>query len=187
MLFSKITTTDEVKKRVGDIALSADLIKTLKDKKAHSHEESLCGRFLIAQLMKIEKNELESFLYQSLGSFRYKNSFWSLSHKGKFIVGVVGKEPIGIDIELNTPKDRILFDIFTDKEWKVLGRKCWKNFYIGWTAKEACLKKLSLGLSEINKISIVSRNSKGISMVYLNRKVTAQTILDRKFVVSISK
>lgn len=74
---------------------------------------------------------------------------WSLSHKSKFVAAVVAPYPIGIDIEKIRPfSDALQRRIASTAEWR-LGSKIEPDllFYRFWTAKEAVLKAVGVGLS----------------------------------------
>src|SRR5436853_1190860 len=70
----------------------------------------------------------------------FNNSFWSLSHKSKFVAAVVGPTPIGIDIEELRPRNEALLDYVADPSEWALAERNWETFFRYWTAKEAVLK-----------------------------------------------
>src|SRR6266852_9937366 len=65
----------------------------------------------------------------------FRGTFWSLSHKPRFVAAVVGPIPIGIDIEELTPrKEGIHAYIAGDEEWALADRG-WETLFRYWTAK----------------------------------------------------
>jgi len=84
----------------------------------------------------------------------FRGTFWSLSHKPRFVAAVVGPVPIGIDIEEITPRTEGLLDyIASTAEW-ALADLSWETFFRFWTAKEAVLKTVGVGLAHLTKARI---------------------------------
>jgi len=84
----------------------------------------------------------------------FNGTYWSLSHKPRFVAAVVGPIPIGIDIEEITPrKEGIHAYIAGDKEWALADRG-WETLFRYWTAKEAVLKAGGVGISHLKKARI---------------------------------
>ncbi len=72
--------------------------------------------------------------------------YWSISHKPKYVAAVVSTARIGIDIEEIVPRTESLFNYaVSDEEWKLRDRS-WDTFFRYWTAKEAVLKAIGLGV-----------------------------------------
>ena len=91
--------------------------------------------------------------------------FWSLSHKPEYVTGVTSNTLIGIDIEQIRPVQLALFNrILDSKERQLAGTASDEMFYRCWTAKEAVLKILGLGL-------------KGLSLCKLNRIIDKKTLV----------
>jgi len=117
-------------------------------------DESLAARFLISQKVKKEFG-IENFFprFKKSGAPKiYQNIFFSLSHKESFVAVAIGKQKIGIDLEILKQRDEILWKRFSENEWEILGEKNWRNFYFLWTAKEALIKKLTLDLDALGEI-----------------------------------
>lgn len=82
---------------------------------------------------------------------------WSLSHKTEFVAGVVAPVPVGIDLELPGPRHPGLFDKMAEAaEWDCLGGRTWPLFFRLWTAKEAVLKAMGVGLTGLGDCRLLS-------------------------------
>ena len=86
----------------------------------------------------------------------FAGTYWSISHKPRYVAAVVSSSPVGIDLEEVTPRKRRLFGyIADDSEW-ALTEQNWENFFRFWTAKEAVLKATGAGLKDLKKARIHS-------------------------------
>jgi len=80
---------------------------------------------------------------------------WSISHKDRYVAGVVAPGPIGIDIERVRPYDRAMRKkIAGQAEWQLGAADSIKFFFRVWTAKEAVLKATGAGLRELSDCRI---------------------------------
>jgi len=79
---------------------------------------------------------------------------WSLSHKSRFVAAVVGRTPLGIDIEEIRPRNEALYSAIADDEEWALGERTWELFFRYWTAKEAVLKAVGVGLRGLRQAKI---------------------------------
>jgi 4'-phosphopantetheinyl transferase len=84
----------------------------------------------------------------------FDGAFWSLSHKPRFVAAVVGPAPIGIDIEEITPRTEGLHDYIASKAEWALADRSWETFFRFWTAKEAVLKAVGVGLAHLKEARI---------------------------------
>jgi 4'-phosphopantetheinyl transferase len=83
-------------------------------------------------------------------------NYWSLSHKPEYVAAVVSKNKVGIDIEEMKPRDELLFArAASDEEW-ALKERSWDTFFRYWTAKEAILKVIGIGISGLKTCRIIS-------------------------------
>jgi len=83
-------------------------------------------------------------------------NYWSLSHKPKYVAAVVSKDKVGIDIEEIQPRTESIFSyVASDEEWK-LKEKSWDTFFRYWTAKEATLKVIGIGIGGLKTCRIIS-------------------------------
>jgi 4'-phosphopantetheinyl transferase len=82
---------------------------------------------------------------------------WSVAHKPGYVAGVAGPGPLGIDIEPVSPRNRNLFSkIATPEEWRLGHEEEWHLFYRFWTAKEAVLKAVGMGLKGLSRCRVVA-------------------------------
>lgn len=82
--------------------------------------------------------------------------YWSVSHKPGYVAAVAGPRPMGIDIERICPRNDALLDyVATSLEWELCGGKSWEYFFRYWTAKEAVLKVLGVGLAGLRACQVV--------------------------------
>lgn len=79
--------------------------------------------------------------------------YWSLSHKSRFVAAVTAPYPVGIDIEKIRPVNEALkHRIASRKEWRLdSGTESNFLFFRFWTAKEAVLKAVGVGLTGLSK------------------------------------
>ncbi len=150
--------------------------------------ESLLGRLLICDLARLKTPE--AFIRTSLRSIHGKagQAFWSIAHKEGIVAAIVDTKPVAIDIEVNTARSKRLFSTMTNEEWKQLGRKSWKWFYVGWTAKEATLKLLRMTIQELPDISIQQRTKGKIILEGPGRaRVRVTSIQTRQLTIAIAQ
>ena len=82
---------------------------------------------------------------------------WSVAHKPGYVAGVAGPGSLGIDIEPVTPRNCNLFSkIATPEEWRLGHEEEWHLFYRFWTAKEAVLKAVGMGLKGLSRCRVVA-------------------------------
>jgi len=82
--------------------------------------------------------------------------YWSLSHKSKYVAAVVSKNRVGIDIEEMKPRTESVFAyVAGDQEWELADRS-WDAFFRYWTAKEAALKVVGIGIAGLKTCRVAS-------------------------------
>ncbi len=93
---------------------------------------------------------------------------WSLSHKPDHVAAVTASSPIGIDIERVRPCREGLFRKTADENEWALGRtRSFELFFRYWTAKEAVLKAVGTGLTDLSKCRVVRLDGEtGLTMDY---------------------
>lgn len=78
--------------------------------------------------------------------------FWSLTHKPLYVGGVVASARVGIDLEpLRTVDEKLTQRIGCDAEWEALGGRTPERFFRLWTAKEAVLKAVGVGMTGLSR------------------------------------
>jgi 4'-phosphopantetheinyl transferase len=83
--------------------------------------------------------------------------YWSISHKSDYVAGVVGPDPVGIDLELiRTFSEGVRRKIADEAEWALSSEIPERRFFRFWTAKEAVLKAAGTGLSELSRCRVQS-------------------------------
>ena len=115
-------------------------------------------------------------------------NYWSLSHKPEYVVAVVSKDKVGIDIEEVKPRDELLFArVASDKEWE-LKEKSWEAFFRYWTAKEAILKVIGIGISGLKTCRIISvPDENHISLDYNGQLFVVEQLRYKNHIVSVLK
>lgn len=82
---------------------------------------------------------------------------WSLSHATHFVAAVLGRSPIGIDVEWVRPRNQSIVPRVTSREeLELCGGFSWRAFFRVWTAKEAVLKKSGIGILELSQCRLVA-------------------------------
>ena len=87
----------------------------------------------------------------------FGGTFWSLTHKNRYVAGVVAPTPIGIDIERIRELSRGVFrKTALDCEWALAetGERTLKTFFRFWTSKEAVLKATGIGIKDLLKCQV---------------------------------
>lgn len=83
--------------------------------------------------------------------------FWSLSHCGSWVAGVVHDQPIGVDVEDRRDiRSDVIERVLPQPELRLFGRLDNTQFLRGWTAKEAVLKEFGVGLAGLARCRIVA-------------------------------
>ena len=84
-----------------------------------------------------------------------KGNYWSLSHKTANVAAVVATHPIGIDIEFLRPCNPSLHQRIADeREWQLAQVRSDTVFFRFWTAKEAVLKAVGMGMTGLKRCRI---------------------------------
>jgi len=87
----------------------------------------------------------------------FDNHYWSVSHKPRYVAAVISADRVGIDIEEVKPRsESVLSYVATEEEWKLCGGKSWDTFPRYWTAKEAVLKAVGIGLRGLKTCQVIS-------------------------------
>jgi len=120
--------------------------------------------------------------------FPFAGIYWSLSHKPKYVAAVVSKDKVGIDIEEMKPRDELLFArVAGDEEWE-LKEKSWDTLFRYWTAKEAALKVIGIGISGLKICRITSvPDDNHITLDYKGQFFLVTQLRHNNHIVSVLK
>jgi len=90
-----------------------------------------------------------------------RGCFWSVSHKPHAVAGIVHNDAVGIDIERIRPVADGMFQMIGyDDEWDLLAEiERFERFFRLWTAKEATLKAVGIGLKGLSRCRLESRST----------------------------
>lgn len=78
--------------------------------------------------------------------------YWSISHKPAWAGGVVNDRPVGIDVESVAPRrEEMSAEAAGDAEWALFDARSWENFFRIWTAKEAVIKAIGVGMAGFDR------------------------------------
>lgn len=88
--------------------------------------------------------------------------YWSLSHTEECVAAVVAPVPVGIDLEKIANFSPLLQQQIADeREWSLVTSVTPQVFYSFWTAKEAVLKAVGIGLQGLKECRVVKFTEKG--------------------------
>jgi 4'-phosphopantetheinyl transferase len=115
-------------------------------------------------------------------------TYWSLSHKPKYVAAVVSKDKVGIDIEEIKPRPESLFShVASDEEWE-LKERSWDILFRYWTAKEAILKVIGIGISGLKTCRITSvPDENHITLNYNGQFFLVEQLQYKNHIVSLLK
>lgn len=86
----------------------------------------------------------------------FHGTYWSLTHKSRYVGAIVATFNIGIDIEQIRPCSRALFAKTADqKEWDLGDSNSFVLFFRFWTSKECVLKAVGSGIKDLSRCRIV--------------------------------
>ncbi len=92
-----------------------------------------------------------------------KGVHWSLTHKERYVAAVCAPFAVGIDIEKIKPfNEKLYLRIADEREWALAPEMTEPLFFRYWTAKEAVLKAMGVGmvgLSQCRIKTIVDHNN----------------------------
>jgi 4'-phosphopantetheinyl transferase len=117
----------------------------------------------------------------------FGGNYWSISHKPQYVAAVVSKTEIGIDIEEIKPRAESIFDLVaSDEEWDLSEDRSLYMFFRYWTAKEAVLKAIGIGICGLRacKVSRVP-DERHIILKYKNRAFQVAQLNYNNHIISV--
>lgn len=119
----------------------------------------------------------------------FDGNYWSVSHKPKCVTAVVSKEKIGIDIEEIKPRSESIFSLVaSDEEWELGKDRDWDTFFRYWTAKEATLKAIGIGISGLKTCRVISiPDDNHIVLGYRDRLFRVEQLYYKNHIISVLK
>lgn len=140
-----------------------------------------CAYLMGIHLKKLKKNSAGAPL-------PFAGTYWSVSHKPKFVAAVLAKCPVGIDIEELVPRsDAVIRKVISSSE-SSLNRDN-NNLYFFfrvWTAKEAVLKTEGIGLAGLSKCRLIQVPDDSSMVLDFNGKThNVSQIYLKKHIVSV--
>ena len=116
--------------------------------------------------------------------------FWSVTHTSAghsgWVGAVLARTPVGIDLEHVQPRRRDLVERVLDAHERGLVGDDSHGFASAWTAKEAVLKKLGVGLTELSACRIVARSAEGLTLAHASKLHRVEQTDFRTTVCSVS-
>jgi 4'-phosphopantetheinyl transferase len=115
-------------------------------------------------------------------------TYWSLSHKSRYVAAVVSRSNVGIDIEEVKPRPESLsVRVAGDDEWRLLDSSL-NTLYRYWTAKEAVLKVIGIGIGGLRTCRVISvPDEYHITLDYHGQSFLVEHLLHKDHIVSVLK
>lgn len=117
-------------------------------------------------------------------------TFWSVTHKEDRVAGVVSRQSVGIDIEIIKPVSEALFKkIIKPYEYAHFKNQAREIvFFRGFTAKEAVLKKTTIGIKGLSKVKIDAvLDEKNLIIDFHNKKYCVENFYCEDYLAAVTK
>ncbi|HJN01812.1 MAG TPA: 4'-phosphopantetheinyl transferase superfamily protein [Nitrospinota bacterium] len=157
-----------------------------KEKVAWIQDASREALKICASLMGIKLKELKKNFKGAPVPF--DGTYWSVSHKSLFAAAVLGKYPIGIDIEEIKPRSDAVFQkVISEEEESLCGQEGRLQYFFRiWTAKEAVLKAEGVGLAGLSKCRVTQvPNDTSILLNYEGKPYQVVQTFFKKHIASV--
>lgn len=120
----------------------------------------------------------------------FNGIFWSVAHKEDIVAGVVSMHRIGIDVEKIKPVSDALFQriLNPDENMQFKSQDREINFFRAFTAKEAVLKKTTVGIKGLSKTKIESVLDDTYLIVrFQNKKYCIENFYFEDYLAAVTK
>ncbi len=85
----------------------------------------------------------------------FEGNFWSLTHKPAYVGAVICAQATGIDIEaIKDVSNGVMRKTASEAEWRLTDKEPAAMFFRYWTAKEAVLKAIGIGISGLSQCRV---------------------------------
>jgi 4'-phosphopantetheinyl transferase len=92
---------------------------------------------------------------------------WSLSHKTRYVAGIAAPVPVGIDLERVRPMSEAMYcRVGRPEDWRRLGGMSPAAFFRLWTAKEAVLKAVGVGLRDLDRCRLAEAGAHRLVLIH---------------------
>lgn len=156
----------------------SDLIKASKYRMKNDQNRFLLGRLILKSVFESKKNKIDSLNIQLS---KYGKPFitgflnFNISHSGEFVVLVLSKNDIGIDIELKEENNVLTDGAFFSAE-EIIKLKNSNDvaidFFTIWTKKEAIVKSIGIGLnSKLHQINTLDEVCHFNEIPYFSKEI----------------
>ena len=153
----------------------------LKSNIAEGRARALGASYLLLFVLKkagIILDKLPDFSYTKKGKpylKEYSHVYFNLSHTKNIIACVISNEEVGMDVEhIREFRENTIEKVFTENEKVMIGNNKEELVHM-WTMKEAYVKLLGTGISDIWEGVEISKEENGYYIEKLNQDITKAT------------
>ena len=150
----------------------------LENSKAEGRARALGASYLLLFVLKkagIILDKLPDFSYTKEGKpylKEYSQVYFNLSHTKNIMTCVISDEEIGMDVEhVRDFRENTIQRVFTENEKVLIGQNKEEMVHL-WTMKEAYVKLLGTGISDIWEGVEISKEETGFYIKKLNQDIT---------------
>jgi 4'-phosphopantetheinyl transferase len=87
----------------------------------------------------------------------FEGNYWSLTHTRTFVGAVICPQATGIDVEaVKDVSEGVMRKTATEAEWRLADKDPAAMFFRYWTAKEAVLKAVGIGISGLSECRVAA-------------------------------
>jgi len=190
-----LSIIEENKAKIGNLVIYPVILSvpaSAKELTRRARVKYLCRHARRALEISAEKSgiKLGELIKEDNGSpLPFDGNYWSVTHKPEYVGGVIASEQIGIDIEKIRSCSKGLFKkTADDREWALADTNSLKLFFRYWTSKEAVLKAVGTGLTDLSKCRIVKIiDDNNLIINYKNKKLFVEQFFFKGHVASVIK